>query len=180
MFINEAKLPDVSSAPYALEWTKLDLELRPGKASKGSESWGKIRSCFPLHGHSCTPVPNSDGQFIVFGGVSRSIKGSPEWTNETVLLSVPDRSWTRLETKGERPSERACHGAAIAGQVLVIFGDDLDDVDNYLNFLRLGERFPNQMNLVLMYYSWRYSRMVEFKTACTISKLSRSTFIRAH
>ncbi|KAG8942530.1 Negative regulator of mitotic exit [Tulasnella sp. 424] len=123
--------------PYALTWTEHEPELKPVKPLKGSESLGKTKSVFPRWEHSCTAIPNADGEFIIFGGTTTPEKAEV-WTNDVILLSTTDMSFTSLETSGANPKAKTGHRAVIAGRVLVVFGGNVDD--SYLHFLNIDTR----------------------------------------
>lgn len=131
-------LENGSFVPFALYWTEHELDLRPVESLKRSEDPETTQSPFPNLGHSCSPVPDSAGNFIIFGGCQpwSNLSGTLG-TNETFLLSLPDRSLTRLETVGDKPAARFCHRAVISGRVLVVFGGTSSD--SKLHFLPLGK-----------------------------------------
>ncbi|KAG8935492.1 Negative regulator of mitotic exit [Tulasnella sp. 408] len=103
--------------PYALTWTEHKLELRPVRSLKRSDDAGMTHDVFPRFGHSCTAIPNSSGEFIVFGGKIPSGKEEIS-TNDVILMSTSDMSLTSLETNGAKPKPKAGHRAVIAGRVL--------------------------------------------------------------
>ncbi|KAG8938822.1 Negative regulator of mitotic exit [Tulasnella sp. 424] len=163
--------PEVNSnAPYALTWTEHDLELKDVKAQENSGSKSDSNSrdtssnaddpmghmthgVFPRREHSCTAIPKSDGEFIIFGG--RVIDGDQDtWTNDIFLLSTTDWSLSSLETNGVKPEVRAGHGAAIVGRVLVVFGGAVDD--SHLHFLNLDTREWSKLRPPAPYPGPRY------------------------
>ncbi|KAG8894068.1 Negative regulator of mitotic exit, partial [Tulasnella sp. 417] len=130
---------DVSQAstviPYALTWAEHEMELRPVKPLKSSDHPEMTPKVFNRWGHSFTAIPNSSGEFIIFGGIYEEKKS---WTNDVVLLSTNDMSLTALETNGAKPDIRADHGAVISGRVLIVFGGS--SVESHLHFLNLDTR----------------------------------------
>ncbi|KIO23172.1 hypothetical protein M407DRAFT_27323 [Tulasnella calospora MUT 4182] len=126
-----------SFVPYALKWTEHEMELRPVKPLTSSKPPGMTSNVFPRLEHSCTAVPNSAGEFIIFGGKVKPEK-EEVMTNDVILLSTTDMSFTGLETNGAKPKVKSGHRAVIAGRVLVIFGGS--NGDSYLHFLNLDTR----------------------------------------
>ncbi|KIO21279.1 hypothetical protein M407DRAFT_129608 [Tulasnella calospora MUT 4182] len=131
-------MPDMNTVvPYALTWTEHEMELRPVRSLKSSVEVGMTPSVFPRFGHSCTAIPNSSGEFVIFGGCVLPAK-EEIWTNDVILLSTADMSLTSLETNDGKPKATVGHRAVIAGRVLVVFGGGIND--NYLHFLNLDTR----------------------------------------
>lgn len=124
-----------SLIPYALKWTEHEMELRPVRPLKSSGKSGKTPSVFPRWGHACTAIPNSAGEYIIFGGKVKPDK-EEVWTNDVILLSTVDMSLTSLETSGEKPRVKSSHRTVIAGRVLVVFGGS---ADSFLHFLSLSK-----------------------------------------
>lgn len=131
--------------PSALRWAEHDLKpkvvktLRNSNSESGDESLAvddAKRYVTHRWDHSCTAIPNSEGGFIIFGGAVLH-ESEPEEirTNDAILLSTQDMSFTILDTNGVQPTPRVGHRAAIAGRVLVVFGGDSND--RYLHFLNL-------------------------------------------
>lgn len=125
-----------SAVPYALIWTEHKTELRPVRPLRSSDSRGMSPDVFPRLCHSCTAIPNSAGDFIIFGGISKPGEGF-KGSEDVILLSTVDMSLTALETTGAKPKVRAAHQAVIAGRVLVVLGGNSDV--SYLSFLNLGK-----------------------------------------
>ncbi|KAG8938823.1 Negative regulator of mitotic exit [Tulasnella sp. 424] len=124
--------PEVDpEVPRALTWTEHDL--RESFTSDDSMGDANYRAFVRIE-QSCTAIPNSDGEFIIFGGMFTG-EGPTTWTNHLSLLSTTDMSLTRLETNGVKPVERTAHGAVIVGRVLVVFGGHASD--SHLHFLNL-------------------------------------------
>ncbi|KAG8935494.1 hypothetical protein FRC00_010949, partial [Tulasnella sp. 408] len=106
-----------SFIPYALKWSEHEMELKPVKALSSSKPSGMTSIVFPRLEHSCTEIPNSDGEFIIFGGKVKPDK-EEVWTNDVILLSTIDMSLTSLETNGAKPKKKSGHRAVIVGRVL--------------------------------------------------------------
>lgn len=119
------------------------MDLQPSRVGlpKSPEFQGITQDAFAGVGNSCTPVPGSEGQFIIIDGGTDLPDTPRPWINETYLLCVAEKSLTPLETRGDKPNERHTHRAAIFGRVLVLFGGDFDD--DYLHFLHLGKFFSS-------------------------------------
>ncbi|KAG8962651.1 Negative regulator of mitotic exit [Tulasnella sp. 425] len=114
----------------ALTWTEHDLRESFTSDFGGDPNY----RCLVRVEQSCTAIPNSDGEFIIFGGMFIG-ESSNSWTNHLSLLSTTDMSLTRLETNGIKPLGRTAHGAVIVGRVLVVFGGH--ESDSHLHFLNL-------------------------------------------
>ncbi|KAG8965090.1 Negative regulator of mitotic exit [Tulasnella sp. 408] len=130
--MSESRAP----APYALNWTEHQIKLRPHRVLKTSEHSIVAGEVFPRWGHSCTAIPNSPGEFIIFGGKITVPKET--FSNQVILLSTNDMSVTNLETCGATPNPKSWHRAVIVGRVLVVFGGNVNDT--YLHFLNLDTR----------------------------------------
>ncbi|KAG8920480.1 Negative regulator of mitotic exit, partial [Tulasnella sp. 417] len=126
-----------SFVPYALKWTEHETALRPVTPLTSSKPAGATSSVFPRLEHSCNAIPNTAGDFIIFGGKVKPDK-EEVWSNDVILLSITDMSLTSLETNGAKPRTKSGHRAVIAGRVLVIFGGS--NGDSYLHFLNLDTR----------------------------------------
>ena len=72
---------------------------------------------FPRSSHALTATANSAGELFLFGGYAqRSAR------NDLHVFSTWDFSTTLLETVGDVPSPRTSHGAALAGNNLLVWG----------------------------------------------------------
>lgn len=129
-----------SFVPYALTWTEHELSHRPTPAESLNDATDDEMTpdVFPRLEHSCTEIPGSSGEFIIFGG---RLKAATEniWTNDVFLLSTIDMSFMGLVTSGAKPRAKTGHRAVVSGRALVVFGGDYED--SYLNFLTLGKCF---------------------------------------
>jgi hypothetical protein len=78
---------------------------------------GPSPSPFPRSSHALTATANSAGELFLFGGYAQ---GSAR--NDLHVFSTWDFSTTLLETSGDVPSPRTSHGAALAGNNLLVWG----------------------------------------------------------
>lgn len=136
-----------SLVPYALKWTEHKVELKQQtRLLKSSDPPEMTPDVLPRQYHVCMTIPNSSGELIIVGGKIPSEDGKDVSTDDVILLSTTDMSFTRLETNGERPGTLAGHRAVIAGRVLVLFGGG---TGTFLYLLNLGKCFLNRACLWL-------------------------------
>lgn len=160
LFTNKVKQAS-SCAPYALTWSEYGMELRPARPLNSSKPQGVTSGVFPRWEHSCTAIPSSTGEFIIFGGKAKPDK-EEVWTNDVILLSTNDMSLTSLETSGAKPKARTGHRTVLAGRAVVVFGGNKDD--SYLHFLSLGNFFSGRSAPLLLSWTscadtWEWSRL---------------------
>jgi len=76
-----------------------------------------------LQAHSCSLV--GDRMFVV-GGMTIDIDEAGhsfvKYSNDVYSLHTQTMEWTRLRQRGEQPSARAYHAAAVVGNFLVLLG----------------------------------------------------------
>ncbi|KAG9012229.1 Negative regulator of mitotic exit [Tulasnella sp. 427] len=150
------KREEASSAlPYALVWAEHEAKPTATKLLDGSDSAEMTPDVLPRRRHTCSAVPNSDGEYIVFGGSTLPEKSDKELrTCDVALLSTTNMTLTALETTGAKPSPRMGHGAVVLGRVLIIFGGD--DASSSLHFLNLDTRVWSNLRPPAPYPHPRY------------------------
>jgi Galactose oxidase, central domain len=116
--------------------------------------FGASPSPFPRSSHALTATATSAGELFLFGGYSQ---GSAR--NDLHVFSACDFSTTLLQTSGEVPSPRTSHGAALAGNNLLIWGG----ITNFRD-----RNVPNQQQDGSLYIlNLGTSYLFDFKTDCT-------------
>ena len=78
---------------------------------------GSSRSPFPRDSHTLTATANAAGELFLFGGHAYGSTSS-----DLYVISTRDFTATLLQTKGEVPTPRCAHGAALIGTTLLIYG----------------------------------------------------------
>ena len=85
------------------------------------------RSSFTL---TATATPTVTGEFFLFGGFIGHVNRCA--SSDLYLFSTRDFSTTLLQTRGEIPTPRALHGAAVIGTTLLICGGTMNSGEQYV------------------------------------------------
>ena len=87
--------------------------------SKDAPPSGPSPSPFPRYGPAIPATPTAAGELFLFGGLVRESE-----SNDLYVISTGDLSATLLQISGDVPIPRVGHAAALADDVLLIWGGD--------------------------------------------------------
>jgi len=109
--------PSESQSPDLYPWSVNPLP--QNLLSKDAPPSGPLPSPFPRYGPALPATPTAAGELFLFGGLVRESE-----SNDLYVFSTVDLSATLLQISGDVPSPRVGHAAALANDVLLIWGGD--------------------------------------------------------